>query len=54
MQVLPRGELSSPGLVFRSAPNRPGVVQLEVGRCCYCLGNQGVSANMGLLAACGR
>ena len=54
VRVLPRGELSSPGLVFRSTPNRPSVVQLQVGRRCYCLGNQGVSANMGSLAACGR
>ena len=54
VRVLPRGELSSPGLVFRIAPNRPGVVQLHVGRRCYCLGNQGVSANMGSFAACGR
>ena len=54
VQVLPRGELSSPGLVFRSAPNRPGSVQLQVGSRCYCLRQQGVSANMGSLAACGR
>ncbi len=54
VQVLPRGELSSPGLVFRSAPNRPGSVVLQVGSRCYCLRQQGVSANMGSLAACGR
>ncbi len=54
VHLLPRGELSSPGLVFRSAPNRPGEAQLQVGRRFYCLGNKGVGANMGALAACGR
>ena len=54
VQVLPRGELRSPGLIFRSAPNRPGEAQLQLGNRCYCLGNQGVSANMSSLAACGR
>ena len=54
VQVLPSGELSSPGLLFRSAPHRPGEAQLQLGHRCYCLRQQGVSANMGALAACGR
>ena len=54
VQVLPRGELSSPGLLFRAALHRPGEALLQLGHRCYCLRQQGVSANMGALAACGR
>ena len=54
VQVLPRGELSSPGLLFRSAPHRLGEAQLQLGHRCYCIRLQGVSANMSALAACGR
>ena len=54
VQVLPTGELSTPGLLFRAAPHRPGEAELQLGRRCYCLGNQGVRAKMASLAACGR
>ena len=54
VQVLPRGELSSPGLVFRSQVQVPGEALLQLGRRCYCLRQQGVSANMDALAACGQ
>jgi len=54
LQVLPRGELSSPGLVFRSQLQVPGAALLQLGRRCYCLRQQGVSANMDALAACGQ
>ena len=53
VQVLPRGELSSPGLLFRSAPHGSGEAHLQLGHRCYCLRPQGVSANMGAVAACG-
>ena len=54
VRVLPRGKLMSPGLVFRSDPERPGEVQLQLGGRCYCLRYQGVSAKMSGLAVCGR
>ena len=54
IQVLPRGELSSPGLVFRHPPSRPGEAQLQLGSRCWCLRYQQAGARMSPVAACGR
>jgi competence protein ComEC len=52
--VLPHGELSSPGLVFRNHPHRPGQGQLQLGQRCYCLRLEGAGARIGPVSACGR
>ena len=54
VQVLPRGGLSSPGLVFRSQVQGHGAALLQLGRRCFCLSKPGVSANMGAIKACGQ
>jgi competence protein ComEC len=52
--VLPQGELSSPGLVFRNHPHHPAQGQVQLGQRCYCLRLQGAGARISSVANCGR